>query len=96
MGFRLIALLMVLQIVTNGTYRSIEHRATVNSTKERLSIATFLNPKLDGDLSPAPSLISPNTPALFKRIGVADYFKGLFSRELSGKSYLDVMRIQND
>ncbi|KAK0579828.1 hypothetical protein LWI29_032155 [Acer saccharum] len=83
-----------MQIVTNGIYHSIEHRATVNSSKERLSIATFYNPKLEGDMGPAPSLITPETPALFRRISVTDYLKGYFSRELRGKSYVDVMRIQ--
>ncbi|KAJ0017512.1 hypothetical protein Pint_10124 [Pistacia integerrima] len=83
------------EIVTNGIYRSIEHRATVNSTKERLSIATFYCPKLDGEMGPAPSLITPETPALFRRIGVEDYFKGLFTRKLDGKAYIDVMRIDN-
>ncbi|KAK7838455.1 protein srg1 [Quercus suber] len=83
----------ILEIVTNGIYRSIEHRATVNSECERLSIATFYSPKLDGDMGPAPSLVKPERPALFKRIGVADYFKGFFSRELHGKSYVDAMRI---
>ncbi|OMO80303.1 Oxoglutarate/iron-dependent dioxygenase [Corchorus olitorius] len=85
----------VLEIVSNGIYRSIEHRATVNSVKERLSIATFYNPKWDTEMGPAPSLITPQTPALFRRIGVADYYKGFFSKELRGKSYLDVMRVQN-
>ncbi|KAF8019279.1 hypothetical protein BT93_G0068 [Corymbia citriodora subsp. variegata] len=83
----------ILEIVTNGTYRSIEHRATVNSVKERLSIATFYSPKLEGELGPAPSLITLDNPALFKRIGVADYIRGLFARKLQGKSYIDVMRI---
>ncbi|CAI9783801.1 unnamed protein product [Fraxinus pennsylvanica] len=83
----------VLEIVTNGVYRSIEHRATVNSKKERLSIATFFNPAIDGDLGPAPSLVTPETPAKFKRISSVDYLKGFFSRELDGKSYLDAMRI---
>ncbi|KAM7505896.1 hypothetical protein LguiB_004800 [Lonicera macranthoides] len=86
----------ILEIVTNGTYRSIEHRAMVNSAKERLSIATFCNPKFDGDIGPAPSLITQQTPANFRRIEVAEYVKGLFTRELNGKSYLDVMRIQNE
>ncbi|KAG7963605.1 hypothetical protein I3843_09G126600 [Carya illinoinensis] len=86
----------ILEIVTNGTYRSIEHRATVNSEKERLSIGTFYSPKLDGDMGPAPSLISPErSPALFRRIDVADYFRNHFSRELRGKSYLDTMRIDH-
>ncbi|KAF5944767.1 hypothetical protein HYC85_018844 [Camellia sinensis] len=86
----------ILEIVTNGTYRSIEHRAVVNSSKERLSIATFYNPRLDREMGPAPSLITPQTPARFKRIRVQDYFTGLFARELHGKSYLDVMRIENE
>ncbi|KAI4313623.1 hypothetical protein L6164_026586 [Bauhinia variegata] len=83
----------ILEILTNGIYRSIEHRATVNSEKERISIATFYSPKLDGEIGPAPSLVSAEKPALFRRIGIADYFKGYFSRELNGKSNLDNMRI---
>nr|KYP57141.1 Protein SRG1 [Cajanus cajan] len=81
------------QIITNGIYRSIEHRATVSSEKERLSIATFYSPTQDGVVGPASSLITEQTPARFKSIGVKDYFKGLFSRKLDGKSYVDVMRI---
>ncbi|KAK4859052.1 hypothetical protein QYF36_026046 [Acer negundo] len=85
-----------LEILSNGAYRSIEHRATVNSIKERLSVATFFAPKLDGEIGPAPSLLTPETPAIFRRIGVKDYYKGRFSRKLDGKSYVDVMRIQNE
>ncbi|KAK1557726.1 hypothetical protein Q3G72_030478 [Acer saccharum] len=85
-----------LEIVSNGAYRSIEHRATVNSIKERLSVATFYAPKLDEEIGPAPSLLTPETPAIFRRTGAKDYYKGRFSRKLDGKSYLDVMRIQNE
>ncbi|KAJ9135941.1 hypothetical protein P3X46_033061 [Hevea brasiliensis] len=85
----------ILEILTNGIYRSIEHRATVNSDKERLSIATFYNPRLDGEMGPAPSLITPETPPMFRSIGVEEYFKRLFSRKLDGKWYIDDMRIQN-
>ncbi|CAN1808458.1 Protein SRG1 [Linum perenne] len=80
-------------IISNGAYKSIEHRATVNSNTERLSVATFLSPKLDGELGPAQSLVTPNTPPKFKRLLVKDYFKGLFERELNGKSYLDAMKV---
>ncbi|XVF40231.1 hypothetical protein PTKIN_Ptkin01aG0095200 [Pterospermum kingtungense] len=85
----------IMEIVTNGIYRSIEHRARVNSEKERLSIATFYSPKLDGEMGPAPSLITPETSPKFKRIGVADYIKEFLKRKLEGKSFLEVMRIQN-
>ena len=81
------------QIITNGAYKSVEHRAIVNSQKERLSIATFTFPKLDGDLGPAPSLITPENLAKFSRVLMVDYLKRLFSRQLDGKSYIDTMRI---
>ncbi|KAL3520633.1 hypothetical protein ACH5RR_018782 [Cinchona calisaya] len=83
----------ILEIVTNGIYKSIEHRAIVNMHTERLSIATFFLPRLDGDMGPAPSLISPTTPATFRRIDMVDYLRKLFSRELDGKSFVDAMRI---
>ncbi|KAF5938001.1 hypothetical protein HYC85_025507 [Camellia sinensis] len=62
-------------MVTNGIYKSIEHRATVDSEKERLSIATFLGANLELDVGPAPSLITPQTPAIFRRVNVTDYLK---------------------
>lgn len=82
--------------MTNGIYRSIEHRAIVNSAKERISIATFHRPQLSKVLDPTPSLITPERPALFRRIGVAEYLNEFLSRELRGKSHLDVARIQNE
>ncbi|GMH19428.1 hypothetical protein Nepgr_021269 [Nepenthes gracilis] len=85
-----------LEIITNGIYKSIEHRAITNSKKERLSLATFYSPMLDKEMGPALSLITPQTQAVFKRIKVADYFRGILSRELRGKSYINEMRIQYD
>ncbi|KAJ9564903.1 hypothetical protein OSB04_000869 [Centaurea solstitialis] len=79
----------ILESVTNGVYKSIEHRATVNSEKKRLSIATFLSPDVDGDFGPAPSLVTPDTPARFTRVSVLDFLKNLFSTELKGKTIID-------
>ncbi|KAL8265892.1 hypothetical protein R6Q59_003236 [Mikania micrantha] len=78
-----------LEIVTNGLYKSIEHRAIVNSKTERLSIATFFAPKLDGEVGPAPSLITAETPARFARVSVVDFFRNLFSNKLYGKGNIE-------
>ncbi|KAF3607481.1 hypothetical protein DY000_02045600 [Brassica cretica] len=84
----------VLEIITNEIYKSIEHRVVVNSEKERLSFATFHNPGLNKEISPAKSLVEKQKKrAKFKRLITKDYLKGLFSRELYGKAYLDAMRI---
>ncbi|XP_058105303.1 oxoglutarate-dependent flavonoid 7-O-demethylase 1-like [Magnolia sinica] len=85
----------ILEIVSNGVYRSIKHRATVNSMHERLSIAAFYSPKLTGDIGPAPSLISPQTPPQFRHVSVETYFKELFTRKLAGKAYVDYFRIDH-
>ncbi|KAK7309929.1 hypothetical protein RJT34_07063 [Clitoria ternatea] len=84
----------ILEILTNGIYRSIEHRATINSEKERISIATFHRPQMSKVVGPTPSLVTHERSALFKNIAVGDYYKAFFSRELQGKSCLDVVRIQ--
>ncbi|KEH38519.1 protein SRG1 [Medicago truncatula] len=86
----------MLEIITNGIYRSIEHRAIVNSEKERLSIATFYSSRHGSILGPVKSLITEQTPARFKKVGVEEYFTNLFARKLEGKSYIDVMRIEHD
>ncbi|ESR55568.1 protein SRG1 [Citrus sinensis] len=85
----------IMEIITNGKYRSIEHRATVNSVHERHSIAAFYYARYDGEVYPASSLISENTPSLFRRLTVEEYLRRRLARELSGKSYLDVLRIQH-
>ncbi|KAK7359521.1 hypothetical protein VNO77_01482 [Canavalia gladiata] len=86
----------MLEMMTNGIYRSIEHRATVNSDKERLSIATFYGPSRDRSFGPATSLITAKNPAVFKTIGVKEFYIGYLGHELRGKSYLDTLRIHNE
>ncbi|CAK7350318.1 unnamed protein product [Dovyalis caffra] len=83
----------ITEIISNGVYRSIQHRATVNSAKDRLSVATFYSPKLDSVLGPAPSLLGKRSPAIFQSVSAERYFKDFFAKKLNGKSYLDCLRI---
>ncbi|XP_050231089.1 oxoglutarate-dependent flavonoid 7-O-demethylase 1-like [Mercurialis annua] len=83
----------ILQILSNGAYQSIEHGAAVNSEKERISIAFFCNPKFDAEIGPSKSLINPQNPPIYKRIGMEDYVKGFFSQKLNSKSYLHQMTL---
>ncbi|KNA04938.1 hypothetical protein SOVF_195020, partial [Spinacia oleracea] len=84
----------ILEIMSNGIYKSVLHRAVVNATKERISVAAFHNPAFHKEIGP---ILTDTTPARFRRISVTEYFNGVFTRALDGKSYLDFMRIkQND
>ncbi|XP_057949096.1 codeine O-demethylase-like [Malania oleifera] len=85
----------ILEIFSNGVYRSIDHRVTINPTEERISIAMFFNPKLEAEVGPARSLINPKNPPLFKTVGMQQYLNSFFSRQLSRKTNLEHMRIIN-
>ncbi|KAK7245614.1 hypothetical protein RIF29_40461 [Crotalaria pallida] len=86
----------ILEIISNGVYKSVEHRVTVNSNKERISIAMFFNAKFQSEIGPSISLTNKENPPLFKRIKMEKYFKDYFnSRKLDGKSYLDHLKITN-
>ncbi|MFS8015961.1 putative codeine 3-O-demethylase [Helianthus anomalus] len=85
-----------LEILSNGVCNSIEHRAIVNATKERLSLAMFFNPKLESDVGPSKSLIrNTGNPPLYKTLVMEQYLKEFFSRKLNGKTFLEKMKIKN-
>ncbi|KAL2343558.1 hypothetical protein Fmac_004843 [Flemingia macrophylla] len=44
-------------------------------------------------VNPAPSLVTPRTPLMFKAMTATAYLKGYVSKELRGKSFLDSVRI---
>ncbi|KAK6124122.1 hypothetical protein DH2020_042148 [Rehmannia glutinosa] len=82
----------IVEILSNGLYKSIEHRATVNSEKERITFAMFFNPKFEAEVGPSHSLLIKQPP-LFRSVKMEQYFKDFFSRKLNGKSFLDYMKV---
>ncbi|KDO38771.1 hypothetical protein CISIN_1g038292mg, partial [Citrus sinensis] len=67
----------------------------VLETHWRLSIGTIYSVRYDGEMYPASNLVSENTPPLFKRVTVEEYFGNLCARKLRGKSHLDALRIEH-
>ncbi|KAI7743140.1 hypothetical protein M8C21_010038 [Ambrosia artemisiifolia] len=57
----------VMEIVTNGVYKSVEHRAIVNSNNERMSVATFYSSSMGTELGPARSLVAQHGVTKFRR-----------------------------
>ncbi|EXC08251.1 Leucoanthocyanidin dioxygenase [Morus notabilis] len=62
-----------LQIISNGKYKSAEHRAITNSSRARLSVATFHDPAKTVKISPASQLISEFVPPRFREVVYGDY-----------------------
>ncbi|CAI0396548.1 unnamed protein product [Linum tenue] len=79
----------IIEIMSNGVYKSIEHRALVNHKKERLSIAAFHDPNVDAMIEPLPNLHTldqekqaPN----YKSISHQDFKKLGRKMKLDGKN----------
>ncbi|KAK7275808.1 hypothetical protein RIF29_16932 [Crotalaria pallida] len=82
-----------MEILTNGKYKSVIHRAVVNQKATRISVGTAHGPPLDATVSPAPELVSEDNPSAFRGIKYRDYLQLQQSNELDGKSCLDRIRI---
>ncbi|CAN6180390.1 unnamed protein product [Urochloa humidicola] len=76
-----------LEIMSNGKYKSIEHRVTINTNQERLTLSAFHVPSLDGVVSPV--MGSAEEKTLYKTVGVEEYSKLYMSNKLDGKRALD-------
>ncbi|KAL5976071.1 hypothetical protein ACLOJK_020401 [Asimina triloba] len=82
-------------IMSNGIYRSPEHRVVVNSLKERQTIVTFCYPNENAIIRPAPHLVNPQNPALYKTLSHADYFKRYFTQRNHYESLIDTLKIDS-
>lgn len=63
----------LLHILSNGLYPSVLHRAVVNRTKHRLSIAFLYGPPSSVQISPLQKLVGPNHPPLYRPITWNEY-----------------------
>ncbi|KAI5422181.1 variant 4, Protein DMR6-LIKE OXYGENASE 2 [Lathyrus oleraceus] len=81
-----------LQVISNDRYKSVLHRALVNSEKERMSIPTFYCPSPDAIMKPAPQLIDNDHPAQYKEFEYNEYFKKFWNRGLSKETCVDMFK----
>lgn len=79
--------------MSNGTYKSAEHRAVVNESKVRISIICFCYPDKNSTIKPAQDLIKPDYPAIYKSISQPDYFRKYFDQKPGSGRFIDTLRV---
>ncbi|KAL9265522.1 Flavonol synthase/flavanone 3-hydroxylase-like protein [Drosera capensis] len=63
-----------LQVLSNGKYKAVLHRTTVNKDKTRMSWPVFLEPPAVQEIGPHPKLIDDQeNPAKYKTKNYSDY-----------------------
>ncbi|KAG9451012.1 hypothetical protein H6P81_010977 [Aristolochia fimbriata] len=62
-----------IEILSNGKYKSVLHRTTVNKEKTRMSWPVFCSPPPEMEVGPLPELVSNENPAKYKTKKYKDY-----------------------
>lgn len=85
----------ILEILSNGRYRSIEHRAIVHPDKERISAAMFHQTCPNTTVGPLQELVERDSGgARYRSMDYMDLMKGFFAAKLDGRrSHMDALRI---
>ncbi|KAJ7955570.1 protein DMR6-LIKE OXYGENASE 2-like [Quillaja saponaria] len=81
-----------LEVVSNGRYRSILHRATLNNKDTRISLAINNGPQFEKVVGPAEELLKKEE-AVFRSMSYKEYFELQQKNRLDGKACLDHVRI---
>ncbi|CAK9159838.1 unnamed protein product [Ilex paraguariensis] len=82
-----------LQVVSNGEYKSVQHRVLANSSREpRISIVMFFNLckwNESGYYGPLPELLTPEKPAIYRNFTMQEFNDNFYGKGLDSKSLIE-------
>ncbi|XP_077247486.1 protein DMR6-LIKE OXYGENASE 2-like [Tasmannia lanceolata] len=81
-----------IQVLSNGCYKSVIHRAVVNNSVERISVPTFYCPSPDAVIAPARSLIDEQKPPMYRSFTYGEYYEKFWDWGLQTGCCLDMFR----
>ncbi|KAH0463558.1 hypothetical protein IEQ34_008140 [Dendrobium chrysotoxum] len=81
-----------LQVLSNGRYMSVLHRAVVNKDMERLSMLMFYCPGPEKVVEATGELVDEEHPRLYKKFTYGDYTDKFWKGGLRMESFLDLFR----
>uniref|UniRef100_A0A0E0C1M9 Fe2OG dioxygenase domain-containing protein n=1 Tax=Oryza meridionalis TaxID=40149 RepID=A0A0E0C1M9_9ORYZ len=82
----------ILQVFTNGRYKSVEHRVVVDGKKERLSMATFHSPSKNAIVGPLSEMVEHEDDAVYTSMDHDELLKLFFAKKLEGKNFLNPIK----
>ncbi|KAJ8511664.1 hypothetical protein OPV22_002098 [Ensete ventricosum] len=82
----------IIEILSNGVYKSVEHRTIINAKEERLSIAAFHGPREDSMIGPLAEIVK-GCESKYVSISYGEFIKAYFSVKLDGRRLMDSLKL---
>ncbi|PPD68143.1 hypothetical protein GOBAR_DD34984 [Gossypium barbadense] len=86
----------MLQIWSNGRYKSAEHRVRTTSTKSRVSIPIFTSPLPTQKVAPLPQVVKKDGVARYREFVFSNYMNSFFGNAHDGKKSLEFAQINSN
>ncbi|GLJ39522.1 hypothetical protein SUGI_0807650 [Cryptomeria japonica] len=82
-----------LEVLSNGKYKSIMHRAVVNSERSRVSVATLLSMPFESNIGPAPELIDEDHPPHYRETNFSHFIDLISTKTFKARALLDSLKL---
>jgi isopenicillin N synthase-like dioxygenase len=80
------------EVMSNGIYKSVIHRVTVNKEVKRLSFASLHSLPLHKKISPAPKLVNPNNAPAYGEFSFNDFLNYISSNDFIQERFIDTIK----
>ncbi|XP_059311014.1 flavanone 3-dioxygenase 3-like [Lycium ferocissimum] len=82
-----------LEVLSNGLYKSVVHRVTLNSHKTRISVSSLHSLGMDDKMKTAKELVDDEHPERYKESSFSDFLKFLHENDIGqGSSFLVTLK----
>ncbi|EXC21066.1 Protein SRG1 [Morus notabilis] len=85
------------EVLSNGTYKSLVHRATLNRERTRISVASLHSLGMDEKMGPAEELVDDQErKKKYKESSFGDFLNFLATNDIAeGKTFINTLKIEN-
>uniref|UniRef100_A0A803PGX1 Fe2OG dioxygenase domain-containing protein n=1 Tax=Cannabis sativa TaxID=3483 RepID=A0A803PGX1_CANSA len=85
-----------LQVLSNGRYKSVHHRAVTNKMLGRISVAMFYGPNINTWIGPIEELVDEEHPAVYRRYKFSEFLDEFARQEGTRRRVKEAFQISYD
>ncbi|XP_074369595.1 flavanone 3-dioxygenase 3 [Apium graveolens] len=84
-----------IEVLSNGIYKSMVHRVTLNRNEMRISIASLHSLGMDEKMETAKELVDSEHPKGYKESSFMDFLNFLSRNDIAEESFIETLKLKN-